>query len=80
MSFTFFMPIPESYRKKILKQIDEKGFAFHCHKPDVTNLQKNAEDCLKGIVILDDNQVVEVFSRKEYGIEAKTVIQIESLG
>ena len=39
----------------------------HCVKPDLDNLFKATADCLKGIVIVDDNQVFKISAEKYYG-------------
>ena len=38
----------------------------HCVKPDLDNIFKATCDCLKGIVILDDNQVFKISAEKYY--------------
>ena len=49
----------------------------HIVRPDCTNMQKFYEDCLKGIVIADDSQVVESIARKRYSDHPRTVITIK---
>lgn len=61
--FQFFFPVPGSYSQKKRKEMLSK-YEVHVKKPDCTNLQKHAEDFLKGIVIKDDNQVVHIQSSK----------------
>jgi len=51
-------------------------YIHHLKRPDATNLQKFAEDCLKGIAIDDDSQVVEVYSKKMFGEKPMTVVKI----
>lgn len=72
--FSYHFPFPKSMSKK-----KRDSNPFHVTKPDVTNCQKFLEDCLKGIIIVDDSQVVEVTGRKFYSEHAKTVIKIEEL-
>jgi len=79
LAFTFYMPVPKSFAKKTLDLLKQGKIIYHDKKPDLTNLQKLYEDCLKGIVIKDDNQVVEVFSRKIFSLECKTKIEVQSL-
>jgi Holliday junction resolvase RusA-like endonuclease len=78
VDFTFLMPIPSSASKKLREEI-LKGKTWHVKKPDATNLQKFMEDVIKGIVIIDDSQVVEISSRKKYSETPMTEIRIEVL-
>jgi Holliday junction resolvase RusA-like endonuclease len=78
VTFIFHMPIPFGTSKiRRLQMLNDK--IHHTKRPDTTNLQKFAEDCLKGIVLEDDSQVVEVSAKKIYGENSKTVLRIESL-
>lgn len=72
----FFMPIPKSFSHKKREAL-LKG--HYIKKPDTTNLQKFAEDCLTGIVYVDDAQVCQVFSKKVYSENPKTVIYVHKL-
>jgi len=51
---------------------------YHTIKPDLDNLDKMVYDCLNNIVWLDDRQVVDAHTTKEYG-EPRTEIKIEVL-
>lgn len=62
---SFYMSIPKSTSKRMREEM-LKNEIFHTKKPDVDNLTKYAIDVVKGIVIRDDNQVVEIFARKLY--------------
>jgi Holliday junction resolvase RusA-like endonuclease len=55
--------------------------ANHTIKPDVTKLVRSLEDSLKGIVWLDDSQVVKQSASKRYvHLEvAGAVVRIEEL-
>lgn len=78
LDLTFHMPIPAGTSKvRRLQMLN--GRMRHMKRPDVTNMQKFIEDVLKGIVIEDDSQVVEVVARKVYSEKPKTVVQIEAL-
>jgi Holliday junction resolvase RusA-like endonuclease len=72
----FYMPIPASLSKKRKSALLNKP---HICKPDTTNLQKFAEDCLSEIVYEDDAQVFQIFSKKIYSENPKTVIDIFKL-
>lgn len=76
LDLTFHMPIPKA-TSGIRKQQMLNGVMHHIKRPDVTNLQKFIEDCIKGIVIEDDAQVVEVNARKIYSETPKTILKIE---
>lgn len=75
LDFTFHMPIP-SGTSKIRRTAMLNGKLHHLKRPDATNLQKFAEDCLKAVVFEDDSQVVDIRSRKIYAEMPKTVIRI----
>lgn len=72
------MQIPLSASAK-MKEKMASGEINHMKKPDATNLQKFMEDCIKGIIIADDNQVVKISSSKKYSETPMTEIRIEVL-
>ena len=74
--FNFEVPVPKGSSKKKAQEM-LSGKIKACKRPDVTNLQKLAEDCLIGIVIKDDNQVVSISSKKTYSLDPKTTIIVE---
>jgi Holliday junction resolvase RusA-like endonuclease len=80
VDFLFEMPIPKCMPKKMQEKI-RSGEKVYCTKrPDATNLRKHAEDCLTGIVLLDDNQVVAGETQKYYAKDApKTCIKIQEI-
>lgn len=47
---------------------------LHIKRPDTTNLNKQMEDILTGIIYVDDKQVIEITGKKRYGIEVGTKI------
>lgn len=75
LSINFYLPIPKGASKKFLRSVYNSE-VLHTKKPDTSNLVKYAEDCLKEIVIQDDNQVVEIHARKFYSLAPKTIIKI----
>lgn len=75
LDITFHMPIP-SGTSKIKKTQMLNGIIRHIKRPDVDNLSKFAIDCIKGIVLDDDNQVFKLSAEKIYGLVPKTVIKI----
>lgn len=60
----FFFAIPKSFSKK--KRALALSHKIFPTKSDCTNLQKLYEDCLKGIVIEDDRNVIKISSEKLY--------------
>lgn len=78
LQFTFHMPIPKNTSRARRAQM-LNGLIHHISRPDCTNLQKFSEDCLKGIVIEDDSQVVEVESSKIYSERPRTVIEVQEI-
>lgn len=55
------------------------GVMHHIKKPDTSNCTKFLEDTLKGIVIEDDSQVVEIIAKKIYSDIPKTVLLVDCL-
>jgi Holliday junction resolvase RusA-like endonuclease len=77
IGFTFEMPIPKSWPKK-KKQAALRGDLPHATTPDVDNLVKLYMDCMKKIVIWDDNQVWKLSPSpvKKYSNKPKTIIWV----
>lgn len=78
VNFVFYLPIPKSTPKKLREQM-LAGKVHHVRKPDATNLQKFMEDVLKGVLIVDDSQVVEISSIKVWAEYGKTEIYLEEV-
>lgn len=71
----FHMSIPTSVsKKKRDKMISQE--IMHITKPDIDNCFKYSIDCIKGIVLKDDNQVMCIHARKFYSETPQTVIHI----
>lgn len=69
------MPIPKrTSKKKLLEYL--QGKIYHLKKPDTTNLNKQMEDCLTGIVWQDDCQVVQIKGKKIYHQEVGTLVKV----
>lgn len=74
LAFVFFFSIPKSASKsKKEKMLSGEIIPTRC---DCTNLQKLYEDCLKGIVIKDDRNVVYVSSYKLYAEKGRVQIKV----
>lgn len=75
----YYMPLPKGFSKK------KKEKALLCEvypdkRPDLDNLNKFLCDCLKGIVMQDDSQIVSLHSKKLYGENSFTLLRIFDLG
>ena len=69
LSVVFVMPRPKKHfftgkRSNVLRP---DAPAHHVHAPDATKLLRSTEDALKGIVWVDDSQVVSQTVMKRYG-------------
>lgn len=74
ISYCFNMPIPKSSKVNTQKMIE--GKIPHLKRPDCTNMQKFYEDCMKGIVFVDDSQVVYSLAVKKYSENPSTLITV----
>lgn len=73
IEFEHILPYPVTILKKVLKN-KPVPIPYHTKRPDTTNLNKQMEDILSGIIYLDDKQVIEITGKKRYGIEVGTKI------
>lgn len=69
LEFRFWFPIPRSRK-------DLTAGAPHLQDPDSTNLQKAAEDALKGVLIADDNLVYRVSTEKKWCEQGKEGVEV----
>ena len=76
VSFIFSFAPPCSWSKK---KSNEALAGKHqpAVKPDISNLIKFYEDCMNGLIYIDDAQIVEVRARKVYALDAGTKITVE---
>lgn len=72
----FYMPIPKSTSKKNRAEILE-GRIKHTKKPDLDNLVKYINDCMNGIVFVDDSQIISSSEDKIYSDNPRTEIYVE---
>lgn len=72
------MSIPTSW-SGVKKERARRGIIYPSVRPDLDNLVKAVLDGLNGVAFLDDKQVVELFARKEYADEPRTLVRIEEL-
>jgi Holliday junction resolvase RusA-like endonuclease len=74
---TFYMPIPKSWPKNRLKQL-EGGNVPHVKRPDCSNMCKFYEDILNGLAYEDDSQITKLTCEKVYSLEPRTYICIDT--
>ena len=77
--FEFYMPIPSSFSKRQLQQI-EQGLLFPAKRPDIDNLEKLIMDAFNGVVYDDDKQVIEKYSIKKYSKNPGTIVTVTEIG
>jgi len=75
IQFTFFMPIPKSYSKKKVAQIND-GELYFTKKPDIDNLVALMLNCMTGVVYIDDAQVYEIKAKKQFDNVPRTEIVV----
>ena len=77
-NITCIFDIPKSYSKKKTKELLETHNNYN-HKPDCDNLAKIILDSLNGIAYKDDSQVTVLHINKEYGNQAKVIVELEEV-
>lgn len=65
IKLTFYMPIPKSTTKRVIKLIDA-GIYRYTKKPDLDNLVKAFQDGLNGIAFEDDSLITKISAEKKY--------------
>lgn len=74
-----YRSIPKSFSKKKAAAA-ESGVLYPTTKPDADNYLKGVKDALKGIMWVDDSQVVDVYTRKRYSFRPRIEVKIRQLG
>lgn len=77
-SITAIFEVPKSYSKKKTKELLETHNNYN-HKPDLDNIAKIILDSLNGIAYRDDSQVTILHLNKEYGEQAKVIIELKEI-
>lgn len=77
-TITAIFEVPKSYSKKKTQQLLEEHNNY-THKPDLDNIAKSILDSLNGIAYRDDSQVTILHLNKEYGVQAKVVVELEEV-
>ena len=75
ISYDFFFTTPKSVSKK-KREMMIAGEIKHTVRGDCTNYCKFWEDCLKGIVIVDDSLAYRNEVEKHYGESNRVIIKI----
>ncbi|GGF82936.1 hypothetical protein GCM10010912_30050 [Paenibacillus albidus] len=57
----------------------ERGEILPTSKPDADNYLKGVKDALKGVIWVDDSQVVDAFVRKRYSARPRIEVKIKEL-
>ena len=74
--FKFFFEIPKSYTRAQRMGIAKSGY-MHTKKPDADNCAYLITNALKGLWIVDDSQIVNLFIIKRYTLEsARTIVRL----
>jgi len=84
VKITAIFEVPKSYSKKKRESLlpipgIEKSGAGYTHKPDVDNITKIILDSLNGLAYKDDSQVTCLLVFKEYGEQAKVIVEMEEI-
>lgn len=73
-----YRPIQKTGSKK-LHADKAAGLIKPVVKPDIDNVFKGVTDAMKGIVWVDDNQIVDTHITKDYGVEPRVEVDIEEI-
>jgi Holliday junction resolvase RusA-like endonuclease len=74
-----YRSIPKSFSKKKAAAA-EAGEIYPTSKPDADNYLKGVKDALKGVMWVDDSQVVDAYARKRYSFRPRIEVTIRQLG
>ncbi|QTH44934.1 RusA family crossover junction endodeoxyribonuclease [Cohnella sp. LGH] len=76
---TAYRSIPKSFSKKKAAAA-EAGEVYPISKPDADNYLKGVKDALKGVMWVDDSQVVDAYARKRYSFKPRIEVKIRQIG
>ena len=84
VKITAIFEVPKSYSKKKRESLLhvtnlEHSGAGYTYKPDIDNITKIILDSLNGLAYKDDSQVTCLVAFKEYGEQAKVIVEIEEV-
>ncbi|MNR93425.1 Endodeoxyribonuclease RusA [compost metagenome] len=75
---TAYRSIPKSFSKKKAAEA-EAGKILPITKPDADNYLKGIKDALKGVMWVDDSQVVDAYARKRYSSKPRIEVLIKAI-
>lgn len=75
-NITAIFEVPKSYSKKKTKELLD-GHNNYDNKPDLDNIAKIILDSLNGLAYKDDSQVTILHVNKEYGEQAKVIVELK---
>lgn len=79
LAVQFVLPVPASASKK-KRNAMLQGVTLPAKKPDASNMLKFCEDCLNGVVWVDDSLICRILSEKVYGEHPRTEIEVRLIG
>ena len=78
LTLGFFLPIPKSTSKvKRVQMIN--GKIMHVKRPDIDNLAYAVTNACKGIIYVDDSQIIRLTAQKMYSEEPRIVVKVREL-
>lgn len=78
IALEFCFTVPKNATKSEI-DLYLRGKLYHTKKPDIDNLCKLALDALNGVVIHDDNQIIDLNAVKFYGEREFVKIHLEEI-
>lgn len=75
----FFMPIPKSWPKHKIQDVEQGLPIWHDKRPDGDNLAKFVLDCLRDLLFADDATVASIQAVKLYAKNPATEITVQRL-
>lgn len=76
---TAYRSMPKSFSKRKAANA-EAGLVYPITKPDADNYLKGVKDALKGVMWVDDSQVVDAYARKRYSFRPRIEVKIRQIG
>lgn len=76
---TAYRSIPKSFSKRKAAAA-EAGEIYPTGRPDADNYLKGVKDALKGVMWVDDSQVVDAYARKRYSFKPRIEVKIRRMG
>lgn len=77
-SITAIFEVPKSYSKKKTKEL-LGSHDNYTNKPDLDNIAKIILDSLNKVAFKDDSQVTILHLNKEYGEQAKVIVELKEV-